>query len=624
LSEDIFNNEKLFLPGENLNSVNSTGTWDSCYSYLKENLTYAIDRLSYLTNNTENEFLAIGHDLQIFYKSAGDITGLTRIVTETVSDKVLKNSINDLNILLSRIQEYLSNSSSDMSQGGVSLSEILKVLDKALDELSGFKRIVKHLRMLGISTRIETARLSYDDAGFIALAENVEKLSAIINDKSANIKHKAEELIRVVKETISSIINLEAKQRQQTSLILNDINENLNSLNEKYGHCSEKADIIESKASLISQNISHIVSSIQFHDITRQQIEHVVQALNSLGERISESVISPSDDHQSKLVYTHNLCVLQSMQLKHTKDELFNAVEAIIKSLDGVRINVSDVIAEAQNILSDNSEFNGANIIEDLEKGFSGISSSLNKSSEIRGELTNSMQSANNTIRNLSEYIGEIDEIGSEIELIALNSSVKAAHTGSEGAALGVLAESIQRLSSESKDTTKSVSENLRKISSVSESLYKSIDQNAAENNSRELTNIHNEISAQLESLLSLDKETFDKLSVISSSFEDLNKDISDSISKINVHNTTAEIIEQISKNLDEITNFISMNVDPELLNKPEDMQELTSKYTMNSERNIHLSFLKSKNGENIIEKSSLDENIDENSDDLGDNVELF
>jgi len=68
-------------------------------------------------------------------------------------------------------------------------------------------------------------------------------------------------------------------------------------------------------------------------------------------------------------------------------------------------------------------------------------------------------------------FVEDIEEVGSEIELIALNAAVKAARTGDEGRALGVLAQAIQKLSVEARDKTGDVSQALTEISRSSQDL---------------------------------------------------------------------------------------------------------------------------------------------------------
>ena len=81
------------------------------------------------------------------------------------------------------------------------------------------------------------------------------------------------------------------------------------------------------------------------------------------------------------------------------------------------------------------------------------------------------MDSVAETIAGMSESIEAIEEVGAEIELIALNASIKAAHTGEAGAALGVLATAIQHLSADARRQTDAVSRILGDIAKASEVL---------------------------------------------------------------------------------------------------------------------------------------------------------
>ena len=81
------------------------------------------------------------------------------------------------------------------------------------------------------------------------------------------------------------------------------------------------------------------------------------------------------------------------------------------------------------------------------------------------------MREVAQTVGDMASFVGDIEEVGSEIELIALNASIKAAHTGSEGAALGVLAMAIQGLSVEAREMTGRVSDILKAITEVSDKL---------------------------------------------------------------------------------------------------------------------------------------------------------
>lgn len=74
--------------------------------------------------------------------------------------------------------------------------------------------------------------------------------------------------------------------------------------------------------------------------------------------------------------------------------------------------------------------------MEGISRGLATVTGVLSKCSKTDRELAEIMQKVAQTIGEISGFVTDIEEIGSEIDLIALNSQIKAAHTGVEGAAL--------------------------------------------------------------------------------------------------------------------------------------------------------------------------------------------
>ncbi|MGE5498227.1 MAG: hypothetical protein ACM3Q2_09165, partial [Syntrophothermus sp.] len=149
--------------GTHIVAAESVG-WGGKFTAWNSEFDQLLKKIGYFENNTEREFLSIGNNLRSYYLAAKEITSVSSSISELISEKILKTEISELNSMLSQIQKYLSDSATEILSGEASLKEISSVLLTVVDELSGFKRIVKHLRMLGISTRIESARLSQDDA----------------------------------------------------------------------------------------------------------------------------------------------------------------------------------------------------------------------------------------------------------------------------------------------------------------------------------------------------------------------------------------------------------------------------------------------------------------------------
>jgi ElaB/YqjD/DUF883 family membrane-anchored ribosome-binding protein len=115
---------------------------------------------------SEKTFLEIGSKLQSVYKDSRFLTGSASSISLTIGDEILKKGITDLEMLLSNVSEHLSNESEKIKEDKTQLLKTHSRLSKIEDELHGFDRIVKRLRMLIISTQIESSRLTLKTRGF--------------------------------------------------------------------------------------------------------------------------------------------------------------------------------------------------------------------------------------------------------------------------------------------------------------------------------------------------------------------------------------------------------------------------------------------------------------------------
>ena len=205
---------------------------------------------------------------------------------------------------------------------------------------------------------------------------------------------------------------------------------------------------------------------MQTHDIVRQQIEHVDQTLTELKERLGAD--SAGADEAACI------CELQAAQLRHAAAELDAAVQAIIGNLREVARKQSGLSAETRG-MAGIADQTGASFFTEMQRDISVVSAALLESSKVNQSLCVAMGAVADTVGEIATFVGDIEKIGEEIKLIALNAQIKSAYTGDEGAALGVLAEAIQRLSIDAIDHTTVVSQTLQAIIAVTQGLNSGI-----------------------------------------------------------------------------------------------------------------------------------------------------
>ena len=164
---------------------------------------------------------------------------------------------------------------------------------------------------------------------------------------------------------------------------------------------------------------------------------------------------------------TGDVCELQAAHTENARATFVEAVDTVIGNLRKMAGNVAGILLEAGRTAED-ANGSGKTVLSEIGQWLLSIATSLNESAGTRRKLAEAMLSVAGGVEEMGTLRNDIEEDGSDVELIALNARIKAAHTGGDGAALGILAESIQELSKNTRIQTAMVSDAFALILSAS------------------------------------------------------------------------------------------------------------------------------------------------------------
>ena len=100
---------------------------------------------------------------------------------------------------------------------------------------------------------------------------------------------------------------------------------------------------LQDYSAAIADALNEIITAVQFHDITRQQVEHVQIALHDFCARLA------GDDSVEHLAaQATELCRIQAAQLRHTRHDLVAAVARMIASLRSIAPVVQQLAQETR------------------------------------------------------------------------------------------------------------------------------------------------------------------------------------------------------------------------------------------------------------------------------------
>ncbi|MBU1001510.1 MAG: methyl-accepting chemotaxis protein [Proteobacteria bacterium] len=608
--------------------------------------------LAELVSSREEEFLGLGSNLMEFTTRSRSLTQSASELTDLCSgDEVAANA--------AALSEELSSLSAicnpeDAAKGARALERVMTLVSSLGGQVVEFGRIIKSLTMLGISTRIESARLGDQGLGFSTLADDVETLASKIVENSSSISIKSKSLGSLLESVDLRTKALTQEQGECSSGILSDIDSSLTALNKMMDRSRTGASHIAQRSEIVMANVAEVVSSLQFHDIVRQQVEHIEEALDEMvtqADEYARGAQLPVEDREEQdgagaeaagrtsregregiqdvVGWIADVSELQISQLDNASQRFASAVGGLRDGLAGISAAAGEIGAEVSRVLSAGESHDGGTVLDRVGRSTKAVLSAMEAFSDKSAEIAQLIGSVTGTVAEMTEFVSSIEEVGSEIELIALNASIKAAHTGEEGKALGVLAQAIQRLSVDARDRTQAVSSMLLEISQASAELVLAadtkqqkvlIDQYAQRQ--RELMAVLAELSTRLSGAAR------EVLSLSSSLGTDMDKLVS-----------SIRLDEQICPGLDDTRAALRRIADALRLlvpvsddrGRPKRLKELLSRYTMEAERTVHESTFggggsrpaATHGGEGELELFDEPDGAAQDEDDW-DNVELF
>ncbi|MRR05798.1 MAG: hypothetical protein EG828_02470 [Deltaproteobacteria bacterium] len=274
-------------------------------------LPVLIKQLESVIQETENAVLEIGEGFMDIVSRARSQASRSATAFSEFSGNEERNDTT----LIMQSKEALSSvignlrSVSDVARRTlISMRNTTDTMESIRQVISEIEYIADQTNLLALNASIEAARAGDQGRGFAVVADEVRKLSARSTTAAAQIG----KLIRAVEsgmqvmyaETEENAGHTEKLSLQSEKII----NETMDRLNESMMQAKNELDGLSTDTDSLARDISSIVISMQFQDITRQKIEHVITPLLAIdgttkkmmallnGDEVSAADAASSDD----------------------------------------------------------------------------------------------------------------------------------------------------------------------------------------------------------------------------------------------------------------------------------------------------------------------------------------
>jgi hypothetical protein len=401
-----------------------------------------------LNRSTERDFLAVGEKLIEFRAAARRVASDMAALTELISGEQGRNTTHALTGML----EHSKGMDAEIERSGEALGQVRDLSGRIRLAFAGLNNTVSVFRTLCTLTQIETSRLGSTGADFGDLASEVRPLSESIQSSGEGVLEASSRLDEGIRTAMRSGSELRARQLKELPALIAAVMDSLRSLDERRQRAVELSARQVTQYDAVCGAVDDVVRSVQFHDITRQQIEHVVQALGHLraesesGGR-SRGGLPPG---------ARTVLTLQSSQLSAAAGIFASSLESMERDLESIAGRVQ-TMAEGSRTLMGISTDDQDSFFLRLEGHFTAILQMLGTCTGAQAEMEATAANLAESIGGMRESVAEIRRTEIRIRRIATNATIRATHIGAAGDALSVIAEVMQGLALDSNTNTEAV-----------------------------------------------------------------------------------------------------------------------------------------------------------------------
>ncbi len=572
---------------------------------------------------SEPQFVNLGKNLQDIFSGAEGLTTLTRETAMLIDGSSGDN-------MLGHIGDF---SRESLAKLNICREDVINVLPKVetcstnlkrlYDMCPVIKTIAKKLNIVALHISMESSRSRECEEMFNFFVKEIKQLAIMVSEIATKIREDSE---KAKAEKIADFTCIADTKNMLSSLADNaysSVEENTHHMEyliEMALKTMRRSGIYSKK---ISSLVGDIVIAIQFHDIVRQQIEHIVQTLEEISAFFHEDSNGTQTDSLTK---AYKVLSLQTEQISQVILEINDAYKKTKKSFHEIGDEVDAMVREMIDLRENTEGIHcTGDPFEQLISGLDQLETIITQGREMAKEIEHNLSESAETAKGLASHLTRMEGISMDLHIKAINALIMSRRLGSEGRTLSVLAEDVTEVSLDSNEFVLNVVEILKAIEGLTVNL--SCLPAGEENNMGDDAPDELNLSSGIDLITAVYQDFLDKSSQSVERSKDLKNKIINLESELEFLKDIGLTLSSQQDTIDKIIKSITPFIQEEKMMDGE-LEHLKERYTMEIERGVHNKAVKNESAsENSFGNYDSDEIADgENADDsyLGDNIELF
>jgi hypothetical protein len=400
-------------------------------------LARVVEDLREMNRVTEADFLAVGEKLMGFLSAArqmrADISQLANFISGDSGERACGTLARVLHHSL-EMKERVEEASRALGGMGRSAAALQRCF-------AGFHEIGLFFQVAATLGRVETARLGGSESGLGHLAAEVRSCTETIQARVEDALQSAAGLQRRIDLAIRRVSERDLQQLQTLPSLVGAVEDALTAFRSRQERANVTSESLSREFAGFSEAIHGLVEAIQFHDITRQQAEHVIEALDRVlrDSRNRGPTARPSPAEAA-------VAGLQRQQLLGAAKTFASSVQRIRQELAEAAARGQEMEAEAKTLLGLVAEDQQSSFFAGMERCFAGVLKAVESCAAVEEDATGTTADLQRATGGLQSCLDDIRMIWLQVNRLALNAAIEAIHLGPVAEPLSVVAGSLQNL----------------------------------------------------------------------------------------------------------------------------------------------------------------------------------
>jgi len=288
-----------------------------------------------LHNCSSEDFMGLHTDFKKYYNHSKGISENANEIFNSLSEESNRSLFIELQSLYKDLNRFQGQSQQNLNSTNKSFNSLQSLLEQLFIPIKNLKQNLSTLKFLIANINLSELDLSTqveDDWDKI-----IDQNNKIIDEYRDNCSHSERLILRLKEEITIALAGFETYYRSNSNdldFLLNNIHYGIIFFAEKHEEVKRQIPELTTKTENNSQNISAIITNLQYQDIIRQKIEHIQLSHNIiLSELQGDSAINGSNDSKETQLFQKikDIAGLQAAILVSANKEYQLAIEKITK-----------------------------------------------------------------------------------------------------------------------------------------------------------------------------------------------------------------------------------------------------------------------------------------------------